>query len=110
VKRSAFDSRARLKRTALSALRRARRAAERAGISLSEWEGDFLQSVESRVAAFGSAFADPQKGPAGAALSNLQGAKLEEINRKARGKPPPKGRAWRRTRSKTEPPGRNPQR
>ncbi len=75
------------------------RAAERAGVPLSEWEGEFLQSVETRVARFGSAFADPAKGAPGSALSNLQGAKLKEITRKARGKPdePKRTRAWKRS-------------
>ena len=95
-----MDSRRRLKRAALSALRRAERAAQRAGVSLSEWEGEFLQSVQSRVAAFGSAFADPQKGAPGAALSNLQGAKLKEISRKARGKQEAPRDPWARSRSK----------
>jgi hypothetical protein len=95
-----LDSRTRLKRAALSALRRAERAAQRAGVSLSEWEGEFLQSVRSRVAAFGNAFVDPQKGAPGAALSNLQGAKLKEISRKARGKPAAPRDRWTRSRSK----------
>jgi len=96
VKRTASDPRARRRRAALSALRRAKRAAERAGVTLSEWEGEFLESVESRVAAFGRAFADAQKGPAGAPLSNLQDVKLKEISRKARGKSPKQG-AWGRS-------------
>ena len=36
-------------RAALNALKRARRSAEKAGVSLSEWEGEFLGSVEERV-------------------------------------------------------------
>ncbi|MDP1001599.1 hypothetical protein, partial [Klebsiella pneumoniae] len=32
------------KRSALNALKRARRSAEKAGVSLSEWEGEFLDS------------------------------------------------------------------
>ena len=95
-----MDSRTRLKRAALAALRRAERAAQRAGVSLSDWEGEFLQSVGSRVAAFGSAFAHPEKGAPGAALSNLQGAKLREISRKARGKPAAPKDPWARSRSK----------
>jgi hypothetical protein len=95
-----LDSRTRLKRAALSALRWAERAAQRAGVSLSEWEGEFLQSVTSRVAAFGAAFADPHKGAPGAALSNLQGAKLREISRKARGKQAAPRDPWAKSRSK----------
>lgn len=81
------ERRAKASRAALNALRRARRAAERAGVSLSDWEGEFLGSVSQRVAAFGRAFADPEKGAAGEALSHRQGVKLKEIVAKAKGKP-----------------------
>lgn len=76
------------RRAALNALKRARRSAEKAGVSLSEWEGDFLVSVDERIRAHGRAFADPEKGAPGQALSALQGRKLKEITRKARGEPP----------------------
>lgn len=78
----------RAKRAALNALRRARRAAENAKVSLSDWEGDFLGSVEGRVEKYGRAFGDPEKGPPGASLSMLQSRKLKEIEAKARGKKP----------------------
>ena len=74
------------KRAALAALRRARRKAEAAGIALSDWEGEFLGSVEGRLETFGRAFRDKEKGAAGEALSALQGVKLKEIAAKARGK------------------------
>jgi hypothetical protein len=74
-------------RAALNALRRARRAAEKAGVSLSEWEGEFLDSVGDRVKTFGRAFGDPEKGAPGQALSAMQGRKLKEIADKAAGKP-----------------------
>jgi len=74
------------KRSALAALRRARRRAEASGVALSDWEGEFLGSVEGRLETFGSAFRDRDKGQAGAALSNLQGVKLKEIAKKASGK------------------------
>ncbi len=77
------DRRAAARRAALRALRKAARAADRAGISLTEWEGEFLGSVESRVETFGRAFADPAKGEAGSALSALQRIKLKEIAAKA---------------------------
>ena len=70
----------------MNALRRARRAADKAGIVLSEWEGEFLGSVEERVKTYGRAFADPEKGAAGASLSAMQGYKLKEIAAKASGK------------------------
>jgi len=85
VKRSAPDPRAQAKRAALNALRRAKRAADRAGVDLSAWEGEFLGSVEERLNTFGRAFGDPEKGAVGAALSVRQGVKLKEISAKARG-------------------------
>jgi hypothetical protein len=55
------------KRAALNALKRARRAADRAGVKLSDWEGEFLGSVEgTRLRTYGRAFADPEKGAPGA--------------------------------------------
>jgi hypothetical protein len=91
VKRSKpLDSRAAAKRAALNALRRARRAALKAGVDLSVWEGEFLGSVEQRVETFGRAFADPEKGAPGMALSGRQSVKLKEITAKAQGKPPRK--------------------
>jgi hypothetical protein len=87
VKRSQPDRRAQAKRAALNALRRAKRAAERAGVALSEWEGEFLGSVAERVNTYGRAFGDPEKGAAGEALSALQTVKLKEISAKAKGEP-----------------------
>jgi hypothetical protein len=78
------DQRAAAKRSALNALRRARRAADRTGVELSEWEGEFLGSVEERVETYGRAFGDPEKGAAGQALSALQTVKLKEITAKAK--------------------------
>lgn len=75
------------KRAALNALKKARRTAARAGIELSDWEGEFLGSVEDRLKTYGRAFADPDKGAIGAPLSMMQGAKLKEIAAKASGKP-----------------------
>ena len=79
------DRRAQAQRAALSALRRAKRAAERAGVTLSEWEGEFLGSVAGRVQTYGRAFGDPEKGAPGEALSALQAVKLKEIVAKAKG-------------------------
>ena len=72
-------------RAALNALRRARRAADKAGVKLSEWEGEFLDSVSERVKTHGRAFGDPELGAPGQALSSLQGRKLKEISAKAKG-------------------------
>jgi hypothetical protein len=87
VKRKPPDRKAQAKRAALNALRRARRAADKAGVELSGWEGEFLGSVAERVTTYGRAFADPEKGAPGAALSARQGVKLKEIAAKAAGKP-----------------------
>ncbi len=76
------------RRAALNALKRARRSADKAGVSLSEWEGDFLDSVGERVKTYGRAFGDPEKGAPGQALSSMQGRKLKEITAKARGETP----------------------
>ena len=73
------------KRSALNALKRARRSAEKAGVSLSEWEGEFIDSVSERVKTHGRAFADPEKGAPGQAFSTMQGRKLKEITAKANG-------------------------
>ena len=79
------DPKEQAKRAALNALKRARRAAEKAGVELSEWEGEFLTSVAQRVETYGRAFADPEKGARGQALSGNQAIKLKEIVRKAQG-------------------------
>ncbi|HWF01257.1 MAG TPA: hypothetical protein VG248_15770 [Caulobacteraceae bacterium] len=84
MKRKPPDQRAAAGRAALNALRRARRAAERAGVALSDWEGEFLGSVEDRVRTYGRAFGDPEKGAAGQALSVRQNVKLREIAGKAK--------------------------
>ena len=87
MKRTVPDRKAQAKRAALNALKRARRMAERAGVKLSDWEGEFLGSVEDRVKTFGRAFGDPEKGAPGEALSALQTVKLKEIAAKAKGEP-----------------------
>jgi hypothetical protein len=94
------DRKAQAKRAALNALKRARRMAEKAGVKLSDWEGEFLGSVEDRVKTYGRAFGDPEKGAAGEALSALQHVKLKEIAAKAKGekKSPPRRGSWRRKR------------
>ena len=98
MKRGPPDRKAQTKRAALNALRRARRKAEKAGVALSEWEGEFLGSVEDRIKTFGRAFGDPEKGAPGQALSAMQHVKLKEIAAKASGetKPPPARRGLRR--------------
>jgi hypothetical protein len=92
MNRKPADPRKQAQRAALNALHKARRLAERAGVELSEWEGEFLGSVEGRVRSFGRAFADPEKGARDQALSARQTLKLKEIAAKAKGEP----RRWRR--------------
>ena len=86
-------------RKALARIRRAKAAVERAiaqsddphaanaaQTELTDWEAEFMASVEDRLGKFGSAFADPRLGSDGDALSRLQLAKLKEIEKKAKGK------------------------
>ena len=68
MKRAPPDRKAQAKRAALNALKRVRRQADRADMKLSDWEGEFLGSVEERVKTYGRAFGDPEKGGAGEAL------------------------------------------
>ena len=61
AKRSGFganrkppDPKAVAKRAALNALKRAQRQADRAGVKLSDWEGEFLGSVTDRLKTYGT--------------------------------------------------------
>ena len=74
------------KRVALKALRKAKKAAETSGVKLSDWEGEFLGSVEERLEIYGRAFGDPEKGALGSSLSIRQAIKVKEIAAKAGGK------------------------
>ena len=97
MNRKPQDRKAQAKRAALNALKRARRTADKAGVKLSDWEGEFLGSVEDRVKTYGRAFGDPEKGAPGEALSALQTVKLKEIAAKAKGeKKPLQRRGFRR--------------
>jgi hypothetical protein len=89
LKRNPPDLKAQAKRAALNALKRARRSADKLGVELSEWEGEFLGSVEDRLKTYGRAFGDPEKGAAGQALSMMQAVKLKEITAKAKGEKKP---------------------
>jgi len=98
LKRKPPDRKEAAKRAALNALKRAKRQAERAGVKLSDWEGEFLGSVSDRLKQFGRAFGDPEKGAPGEALSAMQHVKLKEISAKAKGeKKPLQRRAFKRT-------------
>ncbi|WP_291841650.1 hypothetical protein [Maricaulis sp.] len=89
-------------RRALRRLERARKAAADSSEDkpeLSEWEGEFLGSLEERLEKFGSAFNDPDKGNTEEALSARQALKLREIEKKAKGKarkPMSRGTGFRR--------------
>ncbi|MFM8819971.1 MAG: hypothetical protein ACKOD3_05425 [Phenylobacterium sp.] len=69
---------------------------------LSDWEGDFLGSVETRIQTYGRAFGDPEKGAPGQALSALQKRKLKEIASKAAGESPSRTQGWRPFKPKPE--------
>ncbi len=74
-------------RKALRKLRAAKTRAEAGtGPELSEWEEDFLNSLEARLEQYGSAFSDPEKGDREEPLSVLQAMKVKEIDKKTRGK------------------------
>ncbi len=90
MKRTPPDPRAAAKRAALNALRKAKRAADRAGVTLSGWEDEFLGSVSARIQTYGRAFGDPEKGAPGQALSMLQSVKLKQIVAKAKGEDKPR--------------------
>ncbi len=79
----------------LRALKKAERTAAREGVELSTWEGEFLTDVADRVKTYGRAFADPDKGDPGQALSQRQALKLRQITSKAKGESPFPGRAKR---------------
>ena len=66
------------------ALRLVRRL-KAAEAEVSGWEGEFLDSVETRLDTYGRAFADPEKGDRDHALSTLQQRKLKEIRAKVSG-------------------------
>lgn len=74
-------------RKVLRRIERARAEAEVAPETarLSEWETDYLGSVETRLDTYGAAFRDPSLGRPGEPLSNLQKRKLDEIDAKLKG-------------------------
>jgi len=102
LNRKPSDRKAQAKRAALNALKRARRLADKAGVTLSDWEGEFLDSVSGRVKTYGRAFGDPEKGAPGEALSAMQTLKLKEIAAKAKGEKKELKRRPFRRKSKTD--------
>ncbi|MFT3996776.1 MAG: hypothetical protein QM667_05155 [Asticcacaulis sp.] len=85
---SPADEKKALQKRTLRALERAKKAAEDAGVELSEWENEFIDSVGARVKTYGRAFADPDKGAMNGTLSLLQGVKLREIRQKVKKRSP----------------------
>jgi len=76
------------KRKTSKALRKLRRAAERAseegGPGLTTWEKEFVEGVSGRLEKYGSAFRDPSKGRLEEALSNRQTHIVRVIDKKVR--------------------------
>ncbi|MEL7029532.1 MAG: hypothetical protein AAGL49_10040 [Pseudomonadota bacterium] len=72
----------------LRKVRRIKADADKTDAELSDWEGEFLASLETRIDTYGPAFRDPAKGEVGATLSDLQARKLKEVAQKARGRGP----------------------
>ena len=76
------------KRKTSKALRKLRRAAERAteegGPGLTAWEKDFVEGVTERLETYGSAFRDPGKGRLEDALSQRQAQVARVIDKKTR--------------------------
>ena len=93
------SERDRVKKAAISALKKAKRIAARTGVELSEWEDEFLGSVAERVQTYGRAFGDADKGDLAAPLSVMQGRKLKEITKKAKGEKPAGPRFRRRAKA-----------
>lgn len=80
------------KRKTARALRKLRKAVERAGEAgapgLTTWEKDFVEGVSGRLEKYGSAFRDPGKGRLEEALSQRQTHIVRAIDKKSR-KPKP---------------------
>jgi len=76
------------KRKTSKALRKLRRAAERAteegAPGLTTWEKDFVEGVTERLETYGSAFRDPSKGHLEEALSQRQAHVARVIDKKTR--------------------------
>ena len=83
--REAWQSSAAMKKARALRLIRKLKTAE---AEVSGWEGEFLDSVETRLDTYGRAFADPEKGDRDHALSILQQRKLREIRAKVSGEEP----------------------
>lgn len=65
---------------------RVKKNASQTKTELSEWEDEFLLSLDERLEKYGRAFSDPDKGAMNAPLSLLQGLKVKEIGKKTKPK------------------------
>lgn len=77
-------------RKAKAALRKLRRIQDDIennpdALELTDWEREFIDSVEDRINEFGSAFYDPEKGGIDEALSFLQKKIVSQLKQKAKG-------------------------
>jgi hypothetical protein len=71
-----------LTKRAIAALKRAADKAKATPEGLSDWETEFLTSLDTRLNTYGSAFCDPDKGQLSAPLSMRQGLKVRQIAKK----------------------------
>jgi hypothetical protein len=71
-----------LTKRAIAALKRAAEKAKATDEGLSDWEAEFLTSLDTRLTTYGSAFTDPDKGQLSAPLSLRQGLKVRQIDKK----------------------------
>jgi len=81
------DQKARIRRArgAQRKLKKARTELEALG-EITDWEDEFIASVDERLEKFDSAFADPSLGGFGEALSNKQKQVLAQMRRKIKDK------------------------
>ena len=78
-------ARIRRARNAQRKLKKAKTELEALG-EITDWEGEFIASVDERLEKFDSAFADPSLGGFGEALSNKQKQVLAQMRRKIKDK------------------------
>ncbi len=83
AKIKADKARIRKARTAQRKLKKARADLESLG-EITDWEDEFIASVDERLDKYGSAFADPSLGGFSEALSNRQKQVLAQMRRKIR--------------------------
>ena len=80
-------ARARKRRKALREIDRIQMKMQAGGAeALSDWEREFLDSIRDRLAEYGAAFRNPEKGARDDALSFRQTSKLREVRKKSREK------------------------